>query len=75
MEAKQRKRNSSPTEPDRIRLTVNGRLHELSVGAPPAEVDPSHTLSHTLRETLGLLGTKISCDRGACGCCTVLMDG
>jgi len=32
-------------------------------------------LAHTLRETLGLTGTKVSCDRGACGCCTVLLDG
>lgn len=65
-----------PADPlTRIRLTVNGQLHELSVGGPPAEVEPAHTLAHTLRETLGLTGTKISCDRGACGCCTVILDG
>lgn len=61
--------------PSYIMLTVNGRLHELTVGKTPADVDPGHTLAYTLRETLGLTGTKISCDHGACGCCTVLMDG
>ncbi|MHB8765065.1 MAG: (2Fe-2S)-binding protein [Deferrisomatales bacterium] len=58
-----------------VHLTVNGRLHRLTVGPAPAPVQPNHTLAHTLRETLGLTGTKVSCDRGACGCCTVLMDG
>ena len=62
-------------EPLLIRLKVNGRLHELEVGRESGQVDPAHTLSHTLRETLGLTGTKVSCDSGACGCCTVLMDG
>jgi aerobic-type carbon monoxide dehydrogenase small subunit (CoxS/CutS family) len=56
-------------------LTVNGQRYELEIGSRPHEVDPSHTLVHTLRETLGLTGTKIGCDRGACGACTVLMDG
>ncbi|OPY65755.1 MAG: 4-hydroxybenzoyl-CoA reductase subunit gamma [Syntrophorhabdaceae bacterium PtaU1.Bin034] len=58
-----------------IHLTVNGQTHALYVGSRPGEVEPCHTLSHTLRETLGLTGTKISCDHGACGACTVIMDG
>ena len=58
-----------------IRLVVNGQPYELWVGDRPQEVNPSHTLAHTLRETLGLIGTKIGCDHGACGACTVLMDG
>jgi carbon-monoxide dehydrogenase small subunit len=58
-----------------ISLTINGRLYELEVGSEPDQTDPAHTLAHTLRETLGLVGTKVSCDHGACGCCTVLMDG
>lgn len=58
-----------------IGLTVNGQTYRLEKGSAPGEVDPAHTLAHTLRETLGLTGTKVSCDNGACGCCTVLMDG
>ncbi|MEW6668687.1 MAG: (2Fe-2S)-binding protein [Thermodesulfobacteriota bacterium] len=58
-----------------IHLIVNGQEHELEVGGRPDQVDPGHTLAHTLRETLGLTGTKVSCDNGACGCCTVLLDG
>jgi carbon-monoxide dehydrogenase small subunit len=61
-------------ERKKITLTVNGVSHELEVGSEPDQVGPSHTLAHTLRETLGLTGTKVSCDNGACGCCTVLMD-
>ncbi len=60
---------------DSIKLTVNGQVYELSVGGGADEIEPFHTLSHTLRETLGLTGTKISCDEGACGACTVIMDG
>ena len=62
-------------EKDRIRLIVNGQPYELAIGNEPNQIDPSHTLSHTLREALGLKGTKISCDNGACGACTVIMDG
>ena len=58
----------------KITLTVNGVSHQLEVGDQPHQVAPSHTLAHTLRETLGLTGTKIGCDQGACGSCTVLMD-
>ncbi len=58
-----------------LNLTVNGQVHDLKIGTDPDQVDPAHTLAYTLRETLGLTGTKVSCDHGACGCCTVLMDG
>jgi aerobic-type carbon monoxide dehydrogenase small subunit (CoxS/CutS family) len=58
-----------------ISLLVNGQLYQLGIGNYPNEVDPSHTLAYTLRETLGLTGTKVGCDHGACGACTVLIDG
>jgi len=58
-----------------VRLIVNGQIQELEVGGRPDQVDQAHTLAHTLRETLGITGTKISCDNGACGCCTVLLEG
>jgi carbon-monoxide dehydrogenase small subunit len=63
-----------PAAVSSINLTVNGRVYTLDLGNRPDQVDPAHTLAHTLRETLGLTGTKLSCDNGACGCCTVLMD-
>ena len=58
-----------------ISLKVNGEPHELQIGTGAGRVDPADTLSFTLRENLGLMGTKVSCDHGACGGCTVLMDG
>jgi len=69
------KTREKPSVERRLTLTVNGKVFELEVGKESHQVGPAHTLAHTLRETLGLTGTKISCDHGACGCCTVLMDG
>jgi len=51
-----------------IRVTVNGTAHEI-------EVEDRWTLAELLRDHLGLTGTKIGCDRGECGACTVLLDG
>ena len=39
------------------------------------QVDPAATLVEVLRDDLGLTGTKIGCDRGACSACTVWLDG
>jgi aerobic-type carbon monoxide dehydrogenase small subunit (CoxS/CutS family) len=58
-----------------IRLIVNGEEKVFKVGRGPGQVKPFETLAETLRETLGLTGTKISCDEGACGACTVIMNG
>lgn len=51
-----------------IELKVNGIEYRL-------RVEPRRTLVEVLRETLGLTGTKKSCNEGECGACTVLVDG
>lgn len=51
-----------------ITLTVNGEEHEVFIY-------PHLTLLEVLREELGLTGAKASCSEGACGSCTVLLDG
>ena len=49
-----------------MRITVNGIAHELDVAG-------NETLLTLLRERLALTGTKLSCERGECGACTVLI--
>src|ERR1700730_10612359 len=51
-----------------IRVTVNGTLRRI-------DVEDRWTLAELLRDHLMLTGTKIGCDRGECGACTVLLDG
>lgn len=58
-----------------IHLRINDVAHEFEVGDHFYQVKPYDTLAETLRETLGLMGTKVGCNQGACGSCTVLMDG
>jgi aerobic-type carbon monoxide dehydrogenase small subunit (CoxS/CutS family) len=51
-----------------LSLSVNGETRRV-------DVLPQETLAMTLRYKLGLTGTKLGCDRGECGACTVLIDG
>ena len=53
------------------------RLVTLNVNGASRRVDvlPQETLSHTIRYKLGLTGTKLGCDHGECGACTVIIDG
>jgi xanthine dehydrogenase YagT iron-sulfur-binding subunit len=55
-------------EVTRLKLLINGRSHRLLV-------EPRWSLLFVLREKLGLTGTKVGCERGECGACTVLIDG
>lgn len=57
---------------DRITIRINGEWREFKIGQ---DLEPSTTLSAFLRERLGYTGLKISCDEGACGACTIIMDG
>jgi len=47
---------------------VNGRFYDI-------EVSPDETLADVLRDKLGFRGVHVSCERGECGACTILMDG
>ncbi len=55
--------NPAPT-----RLSVNGNVYNV-------QLEPQWTLAKVLREKLGLTGTKVGCDIGECGNCTVIMEG
>lgn len=50
-----------------VSLSVNGRTRRV-------DVLPQETLAHTLRYRLNLTGTKLACNRGECGACTVMLD-
>src|SRR3972149_8140597 len=51
-----------------ISLCVNGEWREVAV-------KPRHTLVEVIRDSIGLTGTKASCESGTCGACTVLLEG
>jgi xanthine dehydrogenase YagT iron-sulfur-binding subunit len=59
-----------PADGDMVKavLNINGETRTLSV-------EPRWTLQYVLRDRLGLTGTKVGCERGECGACTVLIDG
>lgn len=51
-----------------IKLTINGQKYKI-------QVEPEWTLHDLIHDKLGLTGVKLMCDRGACGSCTVIMNG
>ena len=52
----------------KIKFKVNGVMEEVNV-------EPGWSLAYVLREVLNLMGTKVGCETGNCGTCTVLVDG
>jgi aerobic-type carbon monoxide dehydrogenase small subunit (CoxS/CutS family) len=62
------KTEAVPTPEGLIRLIVNGAVHTI-------HVEPEWTLYYVVHDKLGLTGAKMFCDRGACGSCTVIMNG
>lgn len=57
-----------PSTSQAVRMTINGEPHEVTV-------DTRTSLLDMLRDRVGLTGTKKGCDQGACGACTILVDG
>jgi xanthine dehydrogenase YagT iron-sulfur-binding subunit len=58
----------TPGEMSTVTLQINGRRHRLLI-------EPRWSLLYVIRERLGLTGTKVGCERGECGACTVLING
>jgi aerobic-type carbon monoxide dehydrogenase small subunit (CoxS/CutS family) len=59
---------SLPEPEGTIHITINGQKYKF-------QVEPDWTLYYLIHDKLGLIGTKLMCDRGACGSCTVIMNG
>ncbi len=68
VEARHELRAANGASPLPVNVIVNG-------AALKGSFEPRTTLAEALRDTWGLTGTKLGCDRGACGACTVLLDG
>lgn len=52
----------------KFQLTINGQAHEV-------DCEPEQPLLWVLRDTLGMVGTRLGCGVGQCGACTVMVDG
>ncbi len=59
---------STPGFHQRIRFSINGRIVE-------REVPVRQTLADFIRDALGLTATRLGCEHGVCGACTVIVDG
>jgi xanthine dehydrogenase YagT iron-sulfur-binding subunit len=68
VEARQELEAANASGPTPVSIAVNGV-------ARTGSFEPRTTLAEALRDSWGLTGTKVGCDRGACGACTVLLDG
>lgn len=62
------KNEELPSPEGEIGLTINGDAYRL-------RVEPQWTLHYLIHDRLGFTGTKLFCDSGACGACTVIMEG
>jgi len=62
------KAESLPEPEGTIHVTINGQKYRF-------QVEPDWTLYYLIHDKLGLTGTKLMCDRGACGSCTVIVNG
>src|SRR4030042_5033276 len=62
------KTESLPEPEGTIRIRSNGEKYKF-------QVEPDWTLYYLIHDKLGLTGAKLMCDRGACGSCTVIMNG
>jgi aerobic-type carbon monoxide dehydrogenase small subunit (CoxS/CutS family) len=59
---------SLPEPEGTIHIAINGQRYRF-------QVEPDWTLHYLIHDRIGLTGTKLMCDRGACGSCTVIMNG
>lgn len=76
-QARGQEKPAEPVSPDARRFLASGQTVTLNINGKPTQValTPNTTLLEALREKLDLTGSKEVCDRGACGACTVLVDG